>query len=92
MQVKIYETNDHDVLESYFGEDAGDHPLVDFGERHCALIYNGPVSAVPNDGDLIVLKDPDGDFVEYFVIVKIFFIEEAHLIVARREFETGTAS
>lgn len=92
MKTTVYALDDHDVLQTYFGEDSEDHALVNFGESHCEKIFDGSMVSTPSDGDLLILPDAEGDMVEYLVIVKIFFTDSVQLIVHPRHFENAMAS
>ncbi len=95
MKVRVYALEDHDVLERFFGEQAGDYPMADFGPTHCTLIFDGSLSVVPDHGDVLVLPEAKGAFdFEYIAIHKNFFVlsNSMHLIVHKRHFEEGGLS
>jgi hypothetical protein len=72
IKLKVYEIEDEDVLNTFFGENQKPHPIADIAKDHATKIYDNQVLAVPdgNGNDVIVIN---GD--EYVVIVRAFDVD-----------------
>jgi hypothetical protein len=89
MKTRVYSIDDEDVLDTFFGEDSMVRPVTGLGQDHGELIFEGPLSGLPVEGDVFVQDDD-----EYVVLLRIFHAEsdEAELVVHRRHFEGGQVS
>lgn len=95
MRVRIYNIEDHDILERYFGEDAGEYPVSNIGELHGEQLFNGSMSAIPTEGDPVILPNLDDDRQsEYVCIMRAFYpvLDEIDLIVTKRTFKEALSS
>lgn len=87
MKVRVYDVKDHDVLERYFGEQAGDYPITAL-ERLGEVIFDDSMSILPMDGEVVVFES------EYVVMARYFYPggNRAVLIVHERHFNKEIAS
>lgn len=74
MRVKIYELADQAVVEHYFGEDSGDYPMINVGERVGKLLLSERMGHPPDHGDVLVLPvGDDAELREFFVLFRLFY-------------------
>lgn len=89
MRVRIYEIEDHDVIDTFFGENQPDRAMADLGAEHGTLISKTLMSILPQEDDLLIVNER-----EYVVLLRVFHSEsdEASLLVHARHFEGGQLS
>ena len=97
MLVRVYEIADHDVMQTFFGEESPDRPVATLGHDHGELIFEGNMTETPIEGDVLLLPDGNGSEgggdAEYVILVKVYHAveNEVEIVVHRRHFEGASS-
>lgn len=59
MKTKIYEIADHDVMDTFFGENPRTKAITDIAKDHGEFLWEGEVSNVPDVGDVLGLDNDE---------------------------------
>ena len=94
MKTRVYEIKDHDVMETFFGDDPKQTPIRDIAQNHGNMIWEGVLTLHPDAGDALVLDAEDDSEQEYVILARAYYAdrEEAFLLVHARHIETGFVS
>lgn len=53
MRTLVYEIADHDVMETFFGENPRTKPITEIARDHAELIFDGDIDPIADCGDVL---------------------------------------
>jgi hypothetical protein len=83
MRARIYEIEDENILETFFGDDPKPSKIYNVAHDHGTLIFDGEVDWLPESGsqlDSITIDGKSGQD-EYIVVAKTIYADENIVIV-----------
>lgn len=94
MTTDVYEVTDHDILLAFFKDGAPVRRLAELGKDHGDLIWHGEMNNHPDQNDLLLIQNNDGEDLEYIVVQRLYHADDnkAILIVHTPHYEEGTQS